>query len=91
MPRPEASNAGDEDNPTSSESTRGSMIGMRKRKKGRWWQCGPVKVLILAVLGMFVLNYASLKREQRSLMPPGMSVFYFIVSIVKQGIVCSRS
>ena len=26
-----------------------------------------------------------------SFMPPGVSVFYFIVSIVKQGIVCSQS
>ena len=56
--------------PDSTPST-SSRIGMRLKKKGKWWQCGPIKFFLLLFLGMFVLNYASLKREYTHLMPPG--------------------
>ena len=43
--------------------------GHRKRK--RWWRCGPVKCFLLVVAAIFILNYASLKRETQALMPTG--------------------
>ena len=48
-----------------------SPLGMRVKKKGRWWQCGPVKIFLIVFLAIFILNYGSLKREYTHLMPPG--------------------
>ena len=40
-------------------------------KKSRWVRCGPVKYLFIFVSGVFLLNYASLKRESTALRPKG--------------------
>lgn len=48
-----------------------AQAGKKWRKKRRWWQCGPVKCFLLAIVAIFVLNFASLKREEKVLMPKG--------------------
>ena len=40
-------------------------------KKKKWWNCGPVKCFLLVVAAVFVLNFASLKREEKALFPEG--------------------
>lgn len=53
-----------------------SNIGLRPKKKGRWWHCGPIKFFALVFLAMFLLNYASLKQEYKYLMPTGIQHGY---------------
>ena len=57
-----------------------SQLGMRLKKKGRWWQCGPVKFFVLVFAALFILNFASLKREYKALLPSGMFVFRLTLS-----------
>ena len=49
---------------------------LSKRKKRPWWwwrwiSCGPVKFLALLLAVPFILNYASLSREAKQLLPKG--------------------
>lgn len=45
--------------------------GKKWVKKRRWWNCTPVKCFLLIVVAVFVLNFASLKREEKALFPQG--------------------
>ena len=48
----------------------------RQNKRPWWWwrwiSCGPVKFLVLVLAVPFILNYASLSREAKQLIPKGM-------------------
>lgn len=68
-----------------------AQAGKKLRKKRRWWQCGPVKCFLLAIGAIFVLNFASLKREEKVLMPKGnlstdYKSNYFSLHILSQAI-----
>lgn len=56
---------------TAREQEPPAQAGKKWRKKRRWWQCGPVKCFLLVIAAIFVLNFASLKREEKGLMPKG--------------------
>lgn len=47
----------------------------RRNKRPWWWwrwiSCGPVKFLALVLVVPFILNYASLSREAKQLIPKG--------------------
>ncbi len=75
---PEVATSSSKDRKESNAAT--SQIGMRVKKKGRWWQCGPVKVFLLIFVSIFVLNYGSLKREYTFLMPPGNTIMSLLHS-----------
>ncbi|XP_003385364.1 PREDICTED: uncharacterized protein LOC100631396 [Amphimedon queenslandica] len=45
--------------------------GKKWVKKKRWWNCTPVKCFLLILVAIFVLNFASLKREEKALFPQG--------------------
>jgi pimeloyl-ACP methyl ester carboxylesterase len=57
--------------PADSSKLPPAPMGKRWVKKKRWWQCGPVKYFLLTFVFIFILNYASLKREQAYLLPEG--------------------
>ena len=48
--------------------------GKKWVKKRRWWNCTPVKCFLLLVVAVFVLNFASLKREEKALFPEGIKL-----------------